>query len=112
MPLVEDHLGREVLGVPHSVYVFSLSAFAVEVDHLDVPVGVGGAALLLFTDTTLADVGGGFAGGRPIGQQQLMVCALLARAAANFPGVKRRRSSSAPATARELEAENRAESVG
>ena len=26
-----------------------------------------------FTDTTLADVGGGFAGGRPIGQQQLML---------------------------------------
>ena len=32
-----------------------------------------------FTDTTLADVGGGFAGGRPIGQQQLM-----ARAAAKL----------------------------
>ena len=36
-----------------------------------------------FTDTTLADVGGGFAGGRPIGQQQLMVVG-SARAAANF----------------------------
>ena len=67
-----------------------------------------------FTDTTLADVGGGFAGGRPIGQQQLMVV--------DSGGVRRRklpwceekkRAREGLAThSCEFDAENRAESVG